>query len=366
VIQAFDEAENILHPVDHLWPTGVIPDAELTQMLVVGQPHWPGSAYLDPEADPTTGVVPEHPLLGTPMLRIPCMYVVPRGTPDSIPFEARDIENPEDKDKAWASMMPGRFPIKSLLERRRRMTRHRWMLQMMIDWHLGDSDVSVIEVNKVEQFHVDPEHLKVLSMCIDPADSEDGCEWGLAAAGIFKNRIHVIDMDGFHARILDEIHGLRSGEEVFDQLFEYADMMRVSRIYIEKNYRNAIVAAKRVVNRKQMNAQVYEYSANANKLKRILGSLEHPFGTGLVTMEPHVLRRKANIEQLRRIKYTRLPEPNDRIDALAGLVHVLMEHPALRVEHVPQVMKAHIAPSEARIMSFRSIAAENPFVRLGA
>lgn len=62
ILAAFQEAELILHPAEFLWPNGDVPDPEQTQILVVGQPHWTGTAYLPHPPDPDSGELQSHPL----------------------------------------------------------------------------------------------------------------------------------------------------------------------------------------------------------------------------------------------------------------------------------------------------------------
>lgn len=323
-INAFQEAELILHPIDHLWPgEGDVPVPEVTNYLVVGQPHWTGTAYIPPAPDALTGEVEPHPLSDAIFLKIPALVPCKHTHPDAAWSE---------KKQRWErSLMPSRFKSADLIRQRddKIIDPARWRLQMELDTTPMEGVGSVIKTSALPQLHCRPAEVKKMCMVVDPADSEEACEWGVVIGGLFEHRIHIMDLMGFRREIWNFADEVMPGIEAWETIFETADQLGVREIYIEKNMKTAITSAKRVLREMRVNAQVYEYAETQNKLKRICNALDHPCNTGLISFEPHVLIDPQNAKQLNELRYTSLPKPNDRIDAFAALVSILHEGSAV-------------------------------------
>ncbi len=321
IMAAYQEAELILHPVDKLWPSGVVPDPEKTQFIVVGQPHWTGTAYLPPPPDPMSGDEDSHPLSDAKFLKIPPLMVCDKDHPDA----------------AWSkkfsryerSLMPGRFPSAEQIHKRddKIIEPPRWRLQMEIDTTPVEGVGSVIKVTKLPKLHRDIWAGAKKTMVVDPADSAERCEWGVVIAGLWDNMIHVIDMVGFRSEVWDVEGEKMPGEEAWESIFELAESVGVHDIYLEKNYKAAAISAKRTLRKLKMRANVYEYAATQNKLARITRSLDLPLNSGMVSFEPHVIEDPRNFRQLSELRYTKLPVPDDRIDALAAVIDHLLDMP---------------------------------------
>jgi hypothetical protein len=325
ILAAFQEAELVLHPVDELWdgPEDV-PTPERTQYVVTGQPHWTGTAYLPRTRAIGSDEVPPHPLKDALFFKIPALRKVPIGTEGSVPHDSGNY--------AEISMMPDRFPTEQLINKRdkRVISTPRWRLQMDIDCSPIEGEMSVVPVTRLIQRHTDLFASGNLTVCVDPADSEEYCEWGVVTAGISDGQIHVFDMLGFRASSYNTEEGVFAGEGVWAEIFQYCNEMSIGTIYIEKNLKAARVAAMRMLRKCKVKAQVFEYAAKVNKLQRIIDALEHPTNTNMVSFEPHVLQDPENFRQLAELRYTKLPKPCDRIDALAGVVSVLIDLPSAR------------------------------------
>lgn len=326
ILAAFQEAEFILHPPDQLWD-GDVPTPEQTQFVVVGQPHWTGTAYIPRPIDTLTGDQEPHPLNDAIFLRIPALRRVPRGTPDSIDDHPDDLAG----DYAEMSNMPSRFPTDSLLRKRnqRIIDPPRWRLQMDIDTTPVEGVGSVIKVSRLPVLHRDPMAGTMRTMIVDPADSEDGCEWGICIAAMYGNMIHILDLMGFRSVIFDDRPGRMPGEEAWETIFEYAEQLSVQSIYIEKNLKHAATAAKRVMRTTKLRASIWEYPVTQNKLLRIVRSLDAPMNGGMVSFEPHILDDGANFRQISELRHMRLPVPNDRLDALAAMITRYIEVPSV-------------------------------------
>ena len=363
ILAAFQEAELILHPVDHLWPSGEVPIPEQTQIVCVGQPHWTGTAYIPRPPDPSTGDVVSHPMSDSLFLKIPALRKVPVGTPGSIndhPEPWHDATH-NGGEYAEVSMMPCRFPTKELIRKRnlRIIDPARWRLQMECDTNPLEGVGSVIKVTRLPVVHIDPWTLSRRVLIVDPADSEDGCEWGVAAGGLLESRIHILDIMGFRSTVWDEGDDM-PGEEAWKTIFEYADQIGIQTIYLEKNHANAARACKRVLRKMDVQCSVLEYAATQNKLTRIVRSLDAPLNVGMVSFEPHVLQDPVNFRQMSELRHTRLPKPNDRLDALAGLVTVFIDVPNV-VSVRKNANMIHRPTGDMRPPSFRSLPQKAPF-----
>jgi hypothetical protein len=358
ILAAFEEADFILHPIEQLWMKhDQVPIPEQTNYIVIGQPHWTGTAYIPPEPDPVTGQISGHNLRDALFVKIPAIRRVPIGTNGAVEHESGEY--------AEISMMPNRFNTNRLLGMRdkRSISPQRWRLQMEIDTSPLEGEMSVIPVSKLTKINRLRQDIYNLTAVVDPADSTSGCEWAVAIGGICGNMIHVVDLAGFQAEVYSYEMGELAGITAWKRIFDLCEAMTVNRIYLEKNLKSARIACMRCISQSNLRAQVFEYSASVNKLRRITESLGPPTNSGMISFEPHVLMDRANVRQLTELKYTTLPRPDDRLDALAGLISVLMERPSVTaggpIAQVPKI-------GEHRLPTYRRIGTgQAPFQRVG-
>ena len=309
IISAMQEAKHILHdPGRHCrvmnWPK--LPDPEKTQLIVVGQPHCENTVYIprqDELEDPEGG----HPLANAAFIKIPALN------------SAGQWLWPEMMEKKHFNYRLGR-PM-TVAEARREYTTPNWLHQMMIDITPLSGLGAVVRVNKIVSVFRTVKHP---IMVVDPADGGN-CEWGIAIGGMVGNEIHVQYLGGLTGEVYEgdeKDHTL--GESVWRRIFDIAEEFKVRKVYLEKNYKAAASACRRYLRKSGRSASVEEYSAKANKLRRICEALEQPFSNGMITVNPEVLTDRHNLKQLQKLRFDVLPVPCDRLDALAALVSELI------------------------------------------
>jgi len=359
IVAAFAEAEQVLHPVDFLWPGGHIPTPERTNYIVIGQPHWIGTAYVPDPPDPLTGEERSHPLKDAKFLKIPALRVVDKDTPGSFVSKIQ----PPPHGKAEMSMMPKRFKTEALCRLRdlKILSPQRWRLTMMIDLTKIEDEGAIIPFSSLEPAHWSPNQLRHRILVIDPADG-GACEWGIAAMGLdVTNRIHVLDMFGIRGANMTIELGDKSGQEIWFRIFDYAKEMMIQKIYLEQNLKNARITAQRAMMVwSGHKLSIQEYPAKQNKHQRIVRSWEHPVNSGMMTFEPHVLDDPENARQMMSLSYTHLPEPNDRLDAAADGITVLMDAPGVINPNRVQERR----PGIHRPHTFRQVPPRDPFENL--
>jgi hypothetical protein len=325
IIRSFEEARFILHPPTR-WleyfrrRTGrpeleQVPPPERTQLLVVGQPHTEATAYVPPSPEIDSDG-DGHPLANARFLRVPAV----------------------DSRGRW--LWPQRYYSKRMArvlapgEVARGFTKRTWRLQMLLSVtpeHAGE----IIDLRMVPRSHrlvANP------GMVVDPADGRN-CEWGVCVGGLVGNQIHVQEMMGFHGEAFgDDPADEYMGESAWARVFDLAEDLDVRWVLIEKNLKAARTACRRYLSKRKLKIAVYEHASVRSKHRRIVEALEHPIPNGMVTFEPHLLSNAQNARQITGVTYSRLPEPNDRVDALAMLIHHFVEYPGLATVRDPSRM----------------------------
>jgi hypothetical protein len=324
ILQAVGEAGDILtNPARHLHlmvneygdPLAELPDIERHQLLLLGQPHWLGTAYVPQPEDFEEGA-DGHPLIDAIYLKIPT--VKPDGT------------------WRWPEMMNQKYrhPRKkrpmTVAEVKRSMPTSRWELQHMINTDFARLAGAILQLREVE---IRFQQIAHPLMFVDTADSESGCEWGVAIGGLFENKIHVCYLGGFHGEAYDFLdedeERAPSGESTWRRVFDIAAEFGVHQVMIEKNFKSAMSACRRYIRKHGARCTVLEYHSSRNKKKRIPENLEQPVNNGMVSANPTVFEDRENVRQLSKLRWDKLPRPNDRIDALSDLVGTLIEEPHL-------------------------------------
>lgn len=323
IMQAFVECRNILNAPskwakwyeDQGWPD--IPPLAKLQMLVVGQPHWQGTAYIPPAGDEAADE--PHPLLNALTLRIPALdrsgeWLWPEQMEDKY-YDHRE-DRPMTVDEV----------------RRYEFTTETWNLQMMIDVDFARKAGLVLKLSCVKEVLA---YIDEPLMVVDPADSaSEGCAWGLAIGGISGNQIHIAYLDGITGEAMD-FDEQSWGQSIWQRIFARAREHNVRRVYLEKNLKVAKTACRRYLNYSGEQIQVEEYHATRTKLTRICGSLEQPINNGMVSMAPQVFEHKQAMWQLKQLRWDRLPTPNDIADACARLVEILNDEHGASLEAAP-------------------------------
>ena len=356
IIQAFGEANDILHsPRRHFTKMGLEKDAEVPrperiQMVVVGQPHHEETAYV-PMEDDLSDDGDGHPLRDADYLIV-------------------DVLNSKG-EFLWPEMMAEKYfhydkgRPKTVDEVRRGMTTSRWQLQYRINWKYAQQAGPVLKLDQVELVH---KRVPWPILVIDPADSESGCEWGIVCGGMIGDKIHILQMTGLQGEAYEGDDWYTLGESVWADAFDVWREFRCARVYIEKNLKAAATACRRYMEKTGISAVVEEYHNQQRKEKRIPEALEQPFNNGIVTMEPHVVADPQNRRQLAKLRWRKLPSPNDRIDALSALLRILIEEPMLYAGNARQSWQfPNATPVDSRPVGFDRMGqseARNGFSRL--
>lgn len=315
LLELFDESIAILHRPGRLFPCKPCPLPERTQRVILGQPHWEGSAYIPPPPDPHTGEMDDHPLRNTDVFRIPAMI--------NSKFEA------DDEDECLSSV-PEIYSHEQMRIKKASMTRRKWRLNMMLRVDPEDAERAVIPLNHIE---IVSAHPAFNIMVVDPADGGD-CEWGLAAGGLHKLKYHISYLDGITEEEIAELEGLDKDHEtigalMWQRVFEICDDYEVKALYIEANCAPAIKAARRYINKHGILLPVNEFHAHTQKkLHRIVNQWEMPVKNGQVSASPIVMVDPQNRRQMADLRYHRLPNLCDRLDAGGKLLEILSESSA--------------------------------------
>ncbi len=320
ILQAIGEAGDILHVPDrhiHLMldenglPPTELPVPERTQLVVIGQPHCATTAYLPSQMDDDEE--DGHPLIDAKFLSIPVID------------KAGDWRWPEMMNRKYFNYGEGR-PM-TPPEVKRTMVTSRWELQYMINTGFAEIAGPVLRLDEIEVA------LKVIPnpiVIIDPADSETGSEWGIAVLGLVDRMIHIGYLGGFRAQAYEGDDWESMGQSAWRRIFDIGDEFHARRYYLEVNLKSAATACRRfIVKNDDVKGTVFEYRATRQKKRRIPENLEQPINNRMVSASPDVIADRESIRQLRRLRWDRLPNPCDRIDALASGFEILMEEPHL-------------------------------------
>ncbi len=317
IISAFGEAGDILHsPKRHFAKMGLkrtddVPRPERVQEVVMGQPHHDNTAYLPSEEDFEDGGE-GHPLIDADLLIIDVLC--------------------KDGTWTWPEMMHEKYfnyeegRPKTVEEVKRGMTTSRWELQYRINTKFAAKAGPVLHVTEIVQaFRMIPNPVLI----VDPADSEDGCEWGAVVGGLWQNMIHVAFMGGFTGRAYEGDDWQTLGESVWSDVFDLYREFGCRKLYLESNYVSAAAACRRYIAKTEAQMVVEDYHVQCSKKTRIPSILEQPVNNGMVSMNPDILLDTINRHQLMKLRWNKLPKPNDRLDALAALVQILIDEPIL-------------------------------------
>jgi hypothetical protein len=166
-------------------------------------------------------------------------------------------------------------------------------------------------------------------LVVDPADSEDGCEWGAVVGGLWQNKIHVAFMGGFMGRAYEGDDWQTLGESVWSDIFDLYREFGCRRLYLESNYVAAATACRRYISKTGAQMVVEEFHVQGAKKLRIPSICEQPVNNGIVSLDPGVLQDRINRHQLTKLRWNKLPRPNDRLDAFSQLLAILIDEPIL-------------------------------------
>lgn len=323
LLAAFSEAGSVLHPADrHLAlmqdEIGEIPKEvplpEQAQTIVVGQPHCETTAYI-PRDEELEEDGEGHPLATASFLVVPALQSNGEWTwPDQMHRKYYDFGE--------------RRPM-TITEVKRSMTLRKWELEYQIN---VDYALKAGPVLRLKEITFSTERVENAIMIVDPADSEEGCEWAIAIGGILKQKAHLSYLGGMHGEAAID-PDIPIGQSVYRTIFDIAHEFGVVRVYFEKNLKAAAVACRRYIQLADVTVTVEEYSAKVNKLRRICEALEQPVNNGMVSMHPQVMADRDNRRQFERLRWTQLPRPNDRLDMAAELVNRVLEEPAVESPH---------------------------------
>lgn len=311
IIEIFEEAQVILYRQGRLFPGEVCPLPERLQRLVLGQPHWEGSAYMPPPPDPNTGELEDHPLRNDDVFLIPAMV--------------NSSFDPDDEIECLSSVPE----IRSDEEMRREkesLSMRKWRLNMMLRVEPEDAERAVIPLNHITVRLASPEYI---IMVVDPAEGGES-EWGLVAGGLYRLNYHLCFMDGITELQVAANEGLDPNHETIGSLmwkyvFDRADDYEVNAIYIEANWAPAIKALRRYLAKHGHTIPVHEFTVHMKKLHRIVMQWEMPVKNGQVSCNPIVMADAQNRKQMSNLRHHRLPKPCDRIDAGGKLLEILSE-----------------------------------------
>lgn len=163
---------------------------------------------------------------------------------------------------------------------------------------------------------------------IDPADGEN-CEWGVVLGGISGGTIHLVIMTGFMGECYDWVDedGLpvASGESTWCDIFDLMDDWRSDDMLLEVNWKAAQTSCRRFMRRYDRKKRIIEHRAKHNKLRRICNTLEPIVNNSMLSADPGIIRDPKNRKQLTQLRFDKLPQMCDRLDALQRLVDYLIE-----------------------------------------
>ena len=238
------------------------------------------------------------------------------------------------------------------------MPTSRWELQHQINTEFMLGAGPVLRLKEIE---VDYKVVQRPIMVVDPADSEAGCEWGLFIGGLHEQKLHISHLSGIFGEAYEGDDWESMGQSSWRQVFDIAAEYGVQRVYLESNLKSAAAACRRYVAKTGTSVVVEEYRARRSKKTRIPELLEQPINNRMVSANPGVMKDKENTRQMSKLRWDKLPKPNDRIDVLAGAVEILVEEPHLfAVGDRPDFEQTAVPKSFARIAGI----SRNPYARL--
>lgn len=316
VLSVIDEAGNLRHsPLRHLKKRGIliVPPEEATQILVLGQPHWSGSAYIRPGENDMVPIMDEdsHPLDSYAVLDIPVVN------------DAGEWVWPEMVNEKYFDYQEGR--PKTVEEVKNGMRREVWELQFMLNYAWQTLAGAALHLDSIPR--VRHKIAEGAVMLVDPADGDKNCEWGVSIASIVDDKIHIYFIGGFMGNAYEgDVADETIGESTWANIFRIAEEFKVSRVLVEQNLKSAASACRRYLSKTGRDIAVDFYAAKGQKLRRIVNSLEQPINNGMVSADPTVFKDPKTLRQFTRLRFDRLPEPCDRLDSCAALVAWMIEN----------------------------------------
>lgn len=314
VIRALAENEALLHDVGRTVrkeyeSRGLpIPRSELTQYVVIGQPHDLQTVYLQPDRDDAAetddGDDDPYPLNGSALFVTPALL--------------------DEGTQRERSSMPSLVSTDTLRVKRASFggaKAPKWRLEYQIDTTISDFSGMPVKIAQIARRHA---RVPMPCMVVDPADGTN-CEWGVAIGGMVGPRLHLLELTGFHGEAYegDDIEGTLDGS-AWSRVFQLAESRGVRTCWIEENYVVGIKAARRWLRKTgRTTIAVRGFRSTRNKLRRIIETLMPLVNNGLSSAEPHVLADPATVRQFQKLRSDSLPTPCDRIDAFAMLAHVM-------------------------------------------
>lgn len=282
LVNTLSEVEAVLHNPGR-WCSNKdnVPTIEQTSSIFVGLPASEFSVYNPPDDDSP------HPLRDCHRVLIPAI-----------------VNN--------LSTFPEKFSIQQLYQRKRNMSTPEWNLQYMLDCSLTDQAARVIRFDDLVVKSFDSESF---IMAVDPAGetkSPHGDEWGITIGGAIGTELHIREMTGSKG----------TGPEMALKCLELAKVHKVKRLLIETNFSGYLGLFKEKFTGSGI--VIDTIHTQADKLKKLIDTLEPTLNSGRVTFEKDVLTDKANAYELKDLKFSSLPKTDNRIDSLAMLIQYYM------------------------------------------
>jgi len=189
--------------------------------------------------------------------------------------------------------------------------------------------------------------------------------------GLFENKIHIGFMGGFTGVAYEGDDYQTIGESVWSDIFDLYREFHCHRAYLEANYKAAASACRRYIAKTDAHMVVEEFTVQGAKKTRIPSLLEQPINNGMVSMNPDILQDGNNRHQLMKLRWSKLPNPNDRIDALASLISILIDEPVLMSAHagpdqlgLKQLDQLKLQSGDNRPYSWNGVNTRNPYLRI--
>jgi len=193
-------------------------------------------------------------------------------------------------------------------------------LQMLLDPSLLDKESRVIQIENLIKSTASATQV---IMCIDPAGEKGGGdEHALCIGGLESglpvgapSRVHVICIEGSREPV----------EVFFRKAISLCRKHNVWKIKIESALSGYVSLLQKMISEVGGGIQVEGIKDMTNKSQRLIEILDPNLNAGRVSFEPVVLSDKATDLQFRTFTYKNLPKMDDRLDALAYLIHHFVE-----------------------------------------
>lgn len=266
---------------------------ESCQLVIIGTYQHLKSIYL-----PTTD--PEHPLLTVQRLVLPALKR--SDDPQALPVEGMEGR--------YVSAWPERFSTRELLERRKDGAK--FALDYLCDVRLINTAERVIKLDRIPQEQRTPR----FSYCfVDPAQGGDD-ETVAVFGGPDADKLYVSDLLTWRCDTPTWAAALvkRCRERNVVELHVEAQAPAVVSIVQQEVLKTGGGLLVRTINPKR------------GKLDRVVCNLEPALNSGRVVFNPSILQNEGTKAQLEGLTRSELPEPNDRVDAMAHLVAAFAHH----------------------------------------